>query len=76
MPSYVYRCTNDNCPSAAAFEMRHSMTETCDGDYCASENEETGEGCQGFLKRVYTPIALSFRGDGWGKDMIREACGR
>lgn len=67
MPTYEYRCTNDGCPSAAVFEVKHSMTETCEGDYCAEENDYTGEGCPGMIRRVYTPTPAIFRGQGWAK---------
>lgn len=67
MPTYEYRCSNPECPSAASFEIKHSMNETCEGDYCLEENDYTGETCDGELKRVFTPTPAIFRGGGWGK---------
>lgn len=60
MPTYVYRCTNNECPNATAFEVQHPMAESWDGDECQDH-------CYGTLKKVFTPTPAIFRGQGWAK---------
>lgn len=57
--SYDYSC--DNCQSV--FEFQHSMEDTMDYTHCPNEDS----GCVGYLHKVFTPTAVSFKGQGWGK---------
>lgn len=57
MPKYDYRC--DTCETVLEFE--HPMAETFDWTPCLLD------GCGGFLHKVFSPAAVSFKGQGWGK---------
>lgn len=63
MPSYDYSCNYCN----VTIEIKHSMEETAEWSHCPRCEENDDPDHKGYLHRVFTPAAVSFKGQGWGK---------
>lgn len=63
MPSYDYKC--DKCNTV--FEFQHSMEDTMDWEECPNVEKAVDACYGGYLHKVFTPTAVSFKGSGWGK---------